>query len=192
MNKLKLYIVLAVFALLCGLVIAMNIYRSKFLQERLRAERLALNQAQLINESANYKKLYLTQKEFAVGKDARIDSLLTELKVKPKQVTRYIERWHYSVDTIRSVDTLKVLPDDYTWPFADTTNCFVFAGNVLIGEEVVMEVNRREYINKTTEVAYLERSKRFLGIRYGPFIAKLYVKNTCGNDIIKDIEIVKK
>jgi hypothetical protein len=192
MNKLKLYIVLALFALLCGMVIALNIYRTKFLQEQMRAERLALNQAQLINESSNYKRLYLTQKEFTVGKDARIDSLLAELKVKPKQVTRYVERWHYSVDTIVRIDTLIVLPDNYTWPFADTTNCFMFAGNIKIGQEVIMEVNRREYTNKTTEVAYLERSKRFLGIKYGPFVARLYVKNTCGGDIVKDIEVIKK
>jgi hypothetical protein len=192
MNKINIYLIGAAIVIFCAAVMAANLYRQRFLQQRDRADRLLENQSQLLQRSASYKKLYITHKELADTKDARIDSLLSELKVKPKHVTRYVERWHHTVDTIIKRDTLVVLADKYTWPFVDTSSCFIFAGNVLIGENVVLEVTRREYTNQTTEVAYLERSKKFLGIRYGPLSAKIYVKNTCGADQIRDIEVVKK
>ena len=64
------------------------------------SERLELNQSQVLDDKFTYKKLYLTFNEFNKIKDKKILELIDSLKVKPKRITKFIERYHTSTDTL--------------------------------------------------------------------------------------------
>ena len=69
---------------------------------------------------------------------------------------------------------------------------FVFKGQVVITDSIIVKVNERKYENKIVELAYIERSKHFLFVKYGKWKAKLFVKSECGKDQVKEINIVRK
>lgn len=180
---------------------AQSAWLSKSLKRaRAEIERLEYNQSQLLDEVDDYKRISLTRAELIASLTSRQDSLLRALKVKPKQVEKIVERWHHSVDTtqkaqlLASNDSLKKIIDDKIardYPFIDKEGCFLFAGSVSIDDGLSLAVTRREYTNRSTEIAYLERSRRFLFIRYGPWRARLHINNECGDDQVIELVVVK-
>lgn len=195
-NILYIFIVVALFYFA-----AQSAWLSKSLKRAMaEIERLEYNQGQLLDEVDDYKRISLTRAELIASLTSRQDSLLRALKVKPKQVEKIVERWHYSVDTtqkaqlLASNDSLKKIIDDKIardYPFIDKEGCFLFAGSVSIDDGLSLAVTRREYTNRSTEIAYLERSRRFLFIRYGPWRGRLHINNECGDDQVKELVVVK-
>ena len=198
---LKQYIYIGIVILITSLSVWGNYNRKQYLKEKAKSERLAYNQDQLLDQVNQYMRLTLTQKEMLASITIEQDSLIRLLKIKPKQIERIVERIHIEVDTtertqlLASNDSLqKVIRErlNREYPFLDQEGCFTFAGNVKISDGLSLEVTRREYINKSTEIAYIEREKKFLFIRYGKWQGKLFIDNECGTDIIKELDIIKK
>ena len=198
---MKQYIYICIAALIIGLAFWGNLMQKKFEKEKASNERLTYNQEQLLDQVNNYMRLTLTQKEMLANITVEQDSLIRQLKIKPKQIERIVERVHIEIDTtgrtqlLASNDSLqKVIREKLgrEYPFLDQTGCFTFAGNVKVGKGLSLEVTRREYLNMSTEIAYIEREKKFLFIRYGKWKGKLFVNNECGEDIVKEVDVIKK
>jgi len=198
---LKQFIYIGVAALIIGLGVWGNLMRKAYLRQSASNVRLTNNQEQLLDQVNNYMRLTLTQKEMLASITVEQDSLISLLKIKPKQIERIVERIHIEIDTtgrtqlLASKDSLlqvirAKLDKDY--PFVDNEGCFTFAGNVKVSDGLSLEVTRREYLNRSTEIAYIEREKKFLFIRYGKWQGKLFVDNECGSDLIKELDIIKK
>lgn len=199
--KLKQYIYIGIALLIFGLAVWGNEMRRAYVRERAKSERLANNQKQLLLEVNNYMRLTLTQKEMLASITIEQDSLIRLLKIKPKQIERIVQRVHIEIDTtgkgqlLASNDSLyKVIREgvDRSYPFFDHEGCFTFAGKVVISDGLTLEVTRREYKNRATEIAYIEREKKFLFIHYGKWQGKLFVSNECGEDIVKEVDVIKK
>ena len=198
---LKQYIYIGIAFLIFGLSVWGREMRRGYLRERAKSERLAYNQKQLLLEVNNYMRLTLTQKEMLANITIEQDSLIRLLKLKPKQIERIVERVHVEIDTTGRVQLLasndslqKVIRENLerSYPFLDHEGCFTFAGNVKISDGLNLEVTRREYRNTATEIAYIEREKKFLFIHFGKWQGKLFVKNECGEDIVKEVDVIKK
>lgn len=198
---LRQYIYIGMAILIIGLTVWGNEMRRGYLREKAKSERLAYNQDQLLDQVNQYKRLDITQREMLASMTTEQDSLIRVLKIKPKQIERIVERIHIEVDTTEKTQLLatndslqKVIRErlDREYPFLDQAGCFVFAGKVKISDGLSLKVNRREYINKSTEIAYIEREKKFLFVRYGKWQGKLFIDNECGTDIIKELDIIKK
>lgn len=198
-SKLTIY---GIIALLLFTLMATSVhYRQKYLQEKADKIRLSHNQQQLLDEGNQYKRVIVTLKELNQSLTHAQDSLLQELKIKPRQVERIVEREHYAIDTtvtrflLATNDSLKRVIEEKIhrdYDFADTSGCFVFAGSVSIDNGLQLIISNREYLNHSTEIAYLEREKKFWFIRYGPWSAKMFIDNDCGSDIVKEIKVLRK
>jgi len=198
---LKQYIYIGIAVLIFGLGVWGNQMRKGYLREKARNERLSRNQEQLLDQVNNYMRLTLTQKEMLASITKEQDSLIRLHKIKPKQIERIVERLHIEIDTTEKIQLLasndslqKVIREklDREYPFLDQAGCFTFAGNVKISDGLSLEVTRREYTNKSTEIAYIEREKKFLFIRYGKWQGKLFIQNECGSDVVRELDIIKK
>lgn len=198
--KTKIYIY-GVIALLIISLAAWGSYTHKQLQEaRAENDRYKYNQQQLLDQVNEYKRITVRKNELIQSLTREQDSLITALRIKPKYIDRIVERVHFTEDTTRikkllaTGDSLrKVIVQNLArqYPFVDQSDCFLFEGAVTIDQGLNLEVTRREYLNRTTEIAYIERSKRFLFIRYGPWRGKLYVQNECGEDQIKELTVIR-
>lgn len=198
--KTKLYIYGAIALLILGLA-AWGSYTHKQLQEaRAENDRYKYNQQQLLDQVNEYKRITVRKNELIQSLTREQDSLIKALRIKPKFIDRVVERVHFAEDTVKTgkllatADSLRKIIDQNLareYPFVDQTTCFLFEGSVKIDQGLNLEVTRREYTNRSTEIAYIERSKKFLFIRYGPWRGKLYIKNECGEDQVKELTLVK-
>ncbi len=174
--------------------------RQKYVTAKAENIRFEFNQKQLLEETNQYKRLYVKKEEMVKSLTQKQDSLLKALKVKPKQVERIVESVHHEIDTTGRTQLLaindsllQVIENNQIreYPFKDVEGCFTFEGLVTIDNGLHLAVTKREYTNTSTEIAYIEREKKFLGIKYGRWRGKLYINNECGEDIVKELTVVK-
>lgn len=197
--KAKIYIYAGIILLIMSLAAWGTYTRQQLIKSRAENIRYRYNQQQLLDQVNAYKILTVTRDELIASMTREQDSLLHELKIKPKQVDRIVERWHYSVDTtgrtklMASNDSLRFIIENNLgrdYPFLDKEGCFVFGGSVSVGDGLRLSVDRREYLNRSTEIAYVERENRFWFVRWGPWRAKIYVDNECGSDTVKELTVI--
>ena len=196
----KLYIYGTVILLILGLAAWGSHTQKKLRETRAENTRYQYNQQQLLDQVNEYKRITVRKSELIESLTEDQDSLIKALRIKPKYIDRIVERTHYAEDTLKTgklletADSLRrIIENNQTrqYPFVDQTECFLFEGAVTIDRGLNLEVTRREYTNHSTEIAYIERSKKFLFIRYGPWRAKLYIRNECGDDQVKELTLVK-
>lgn len=206
--SVKAYIVIAMILIVAGMGITIHIQTKQLKKLNERADRLEQNQTELLSNSQNYL-IRADLREFKQIITPLIDSILDELKVRPKNVERIVERYHYHSDTIIRVHEPEPIEKagKRIYPFLDTTQCFTFGGHIelrkpdetimglqaLVPEmKPVLEVNRREYHNKAIDVYYKRRKHKFWFIRWGEWIYERHTQNTCGDDEIREIEVQQR
>jgi len=198
--KTKLYFYGAIVLLILGLAAWGSYTRKQLIKAKAENIRYANNQQQLLDQVNDFKRIIVSRRELIESLTTKQDSLIRELKIKPKQVERVVERIHYTIDTVQTTkllasnDSLKMIINNNLsreYPFIDQEGCFTFGGFVGINNGLKLQVQRREYLNRSTEIAYIERSKKFLFIRYGPWKGRLYIDNECGEDQIKELAVIK-
>jgi len=195
MAKIKWYLIGAAILLFLALVFTLNIEHNRRVREQVRADRLEENQRQYLIDSLKYIKLTQTVREFKETLSRKLDSILAVSKIKPRQVTGVIERHYYYRDTSYSHYAPVPLETDSgkIYPFLDLKDCFRFEGFMKNDKNLQPEltVTKREFINNSIDVAYLERPYKFLFIKWGRWKAKLKSVNQCGDATIKEIEVIK-
>jgi len=165
--------------------------KNKLDKARSEIERLKDNQVQLLASRAQDQALILTQRELTGKVLAERDSLAKALKIRPKEVIKWVDR----IVTETITDTVEVettILKDMTWHLADGDKCWKWEGDAqLIDFDLDVKRTLFEYRNKSTEVYWWQR-KKFLGFRIGRKEYFQKVTPECGDIIVRAVEIVKK
>lgn len=192
--KLKNYLIAAAVVFLIAAVVAANYYYSKYVFEKAEKERLRENQEQLLAENTDYKLIKQSLDEFKTTMSVKVDSILTAEKIRPKRVERIIERHYVYRDTSYQAQAPEpvVAGRDTIYPFVDIKDCFTVTGFLQVKAlQPLVTITARLFENSSTDIAYIEREKKFLWWRIGKWKGRLKTINTCGETTTKEIEIVK-
>jgi hypothetical protein len=151
----------------------------------------------------------LTLEEYKNTNEFRNDSLLKELKIKPRQIEKivYIENTYALDDTVTPdlIEDNKFGPDvvvgddnKYKLDFLTSKECLTVGGSIITSDkDVKLDITYMQSVNSFKYVAYWEREKRkVLGIfntrLFGRKLAKLEIKGICGETKLKEINIIKR
>lgn len=192
--KLKNYLIAAAVVFLIVSVVAANYYYKKYVFEKAEKERLRENQEQLLAENTDYKLIKQSVDEFKKTMSIKVDSILAAEKIKPRRVERIIERHYVYRDTSyqsHAPDPV-VAGQDTVYPFEDNKDCFTVKGFMQVRDlRPLVTITDRLFENKSIDIAYIEREKKFLWFRVGKWKGRLKTSNTCGETTTKEIEIIK-
>ena len=191
MTKISRYVIGGLIIFL--IIVAWQGYSSykSLVKARQEIERLKDNQQQLIDDAKQSFTLLIKEKELTGKLLRERDSLASALKIKPKQVIKYIDR----IVTEKITDTVEVestILQNMTWHLADGDKCWRWEGEAELND-LDLDVKRTlfEYRNKSTEVYWWQRRK-FLGLRIGKKEYFQKVTPECGDIIVRAVEIIKK
>ncbi|MEN6569044.1 MAG: hypothetical protein ABFC18_03425 [Rikenellaceae bacterium] len=191
MNKVVRWIIGILIVFL--LFLAWQGYRSyvQLIKARQEIQRLKDNQQSLIDDAKQSFALLIKEKELTGQLLRERDSLATALKIKPKQVIKFVDR----IVTEKITDTVEVestFLQNMTWHLADSDKCWKWEGEAQLND-LDLDVKRSlfEYKNKSTEVYWWQR-KKWLGLRIGKKEYFQRVTPECGEIVTRSVEIVKK
>jgi len=191
MTKLLKYIIGGLFVFLLILAWQGLQLKNKLDYARSEIERLKDNQVQLLASRAQDQALILTQKEVTGKVLAERDSLAKALKIRPKEVIKFVDR----IVTETNTDTVEVestFLQNMTWHLTDGDQCWKWEADAKLND-FDLDVTRTlfDYQNKSTEVYWWQRRK-FLGLRIGRKDYYQKVLPECGEILTRSIEIKKK
>ena len=185
--KTKLYLIAGII----GLIIIIGYMFNQI--EKLKAEKETQlsNVSQLLLEKAKHTSLILSYKQAQGIATLKIDSLSNALKIKPKTIERTIEKIVTVHDTTVKEVPVYILGND-RWLISDQDKCWSWKGIAILNNDS-LKISRTsfDYTNKTTDIYFWERTKKFWIIRYGK--KKTYVKTSsdCGESFTREIDIRK-
>lgn len=191
MSKIVRYIIggLVVFLL----ILAFQAWRLQNQVDKAKQEiqRLEDNQRQLLAAKQQDIALLLTQKELTGKVLAERDSLAKALKIRPKEVIKFVDRIVKETNT-DTVEVESTFLQNMTWHLADGDQCWKWEADAKLNE-LDLDVTRTlfDYRNKSTEVYWWQRRK-FLGLRIGRKDYYQKVLPECGEILTRSIEIRKK
>ena len=190
--KFKWYLV--AFGVLClmAFTIWLNVILKQNKTYKLENARLNSNQVVLLARASNYEKLVLTYREAEKQNLIRFDSLAKLLKIKPKEITKIVEKTIVQTDTVDHLIPVDVIGKD-TWLISDKDKCFEWSGVARLKDDS-LNVTRTlfNYHNKTDDVFWEHRKYKFLGIRFGKKQTFQQTVSECGNAQTIEISILKK
>lgn len=187
--KNKILLIIAGLVLLLVIAAVINHYRNVIQELRSDIQRGNENLYEAFIVSDANRLLWLKEKEFSEMKTGRIDSLMKELKVKPREVIRYEEI--IITDTIR--DTVEVYITENIggrYPFNYQKNCFDVWGYVDVSDSVAVSLTRLDYQNNLQYLASMKQ-KKFLFIKIGKPVYTLQVKPVCGDVYTTELNVVR-
>ena len=157
--------------------------------------RLKENQEQLLAEKASQTNLILTKDEFIDNLSAKNEELLKQLKIKPKEVIKYVEKTITQIDT-EYVELEPMQKLDYLWEVTDSTQCWTWKGEVETFKEydsIVVSRTYFDYHNKITDVGIRKLKWKFLFIKaYDKKKIDIRSVAECGGVTTKEINVIKK
>lgn len=154
--------------------------------------RLVRNQHELMAASEQQTTLILKQKELSGKYLSERDSLAKLLKIRPKEVMKYIDR----VIVEKVTDTVEVessIINDMQWKLYDGGQCWAWKADAELND-LDLIVNRTNFLykNKIVDVFWWERQGKFLWWKVGRKQYFHKVIPECGEVTTKSIEIIKK
>lgn len=154
-------------------------------------ERLKLNQQQLLAEKQQETYLLLTQKELTGKVLAERDSLAKALKIRPKEIIKFVDRIITEHDTVIT-EVESTWLKDMSWHLTDGDKCWKWEADAqLDGNDLNVNRTLFDYRNKSSEVYWWQRRK-FIGLKIGRKEYYQKVLPECGEMTVRSIEIKKK
>jgi hypothetical protein len=185
--KLKRYLLIFAAAFFVFSVIGASFFYKQWQKEKERDNVLQNNQYQLLAENLQYRTLWFNQKTLTGRYLTQRDSLSRELNIRPKTITKYIEKVITQQDTIiKEVRVTEV--GNQTWKISDSDKCWEWTGLAKL-EDKNLAIQRTgfSYHNKVTDVYYWKRRFPVIG-------RKKYFVDTvseCGDAATVEINIAK-
>ena len=183
---MKKYLTAGVVLLIIILIGTASFYIRKYQKEKTERIRVENNQNQLMQDKAELTVLNLHKDELVGEYKERVKTLADSLKIRPKQVIKYVDVWLTQIDSF-PVPVPVRQPNDSTYFISDSTKCFTYEGIAII-ENDTMTFKRTlfAYHNRTTETNYWKR-KWFLAKK------KFYrdMSSECGETKTLEVNIVK-
>ena len=190
LDKFKFYLIGAAFLFFIALTVSNNINHKRYLRERSRADVAENNFFNSIQDNQD-KSQFILRQDQVIGKiKIERDSLAKELQIRPKTITKIVERVITQTDTI-----IKDLPvymiGKNEWSVSDSDKCFVWKGIAKLTDDS-LNVNRTlfSYHNNITEVFYSQRDK-ILFLRIGKKRTYQKTLSECGGERVREIIITK-
>ena len=186
--KLKYYLVMGAIVLLGILASVVQVQRKKIQRQSDRIDRLLTNVETLLDDTAQQTALFLTQRELTGKVLAERDSLANALKIRPRTITKFIDRIVTQHDTTEIMVPVRV-KNDTTFIISDIQPCYTWEGTaVLTGDSLIVKRNLFDYHNKITEIFFWKRNFPIFG-------KKKFFQQTsleCGSQKTKEINILRK
>jgi hypothetical protein len=195
MKNITKYIIGALLIFLLILAAQNWFQKKKIDRQKDDIERLKDNQEQLLAEKASQTNLILTKNEFITNLSIENEKLLKQLKIKPKEVIKYVEKTVTQIDTeYVELDPMQKL--DYTWEVVDSTLCWTWKGEVETFKDydsITVSRTYFDYHNKITDVGIRKLKWKFLFIKVYDK-KKIDVRSVakCGGAVTREINIIKK
>jgi hypothetical protein len=189
-TSVRLNIALAILTVGCFAVI---FFSGKQIERRdAEIDRLVRNQHELMAASEQQTTLILKQKELSGKYLSERDSLAKLLKIRPKEVVKYVDR----VIVEKVTDTVEVessIINDIKWKLYDGGQCWKWEADAELNDlDLIVNRTDFEYKNKIVDVFWWERHKRFFWWRIGKKQYYHKVIPECGEVTTKSIEIIKR
>jgi hypothetical protein len=144
----------------------------------------------LLAENTRRTTLILTYEQAKRITSLKLDSLSKALAVKPRTIEKTIEKEVIIRDTIsKEVPVYHVAKGQ--WKIEDVDKCFSWSGTATLTDSMRIQRTGFDYHNKTTDIYFWERSKKFWFIRYGKKITKVKSSSECGESYTREIEITR-
>jgi hypothetical protein len=195
MQKVKPYLIGLAIVIFLSAVGSAKLFYSKYLTEKAQKERLCENQEQLLAQNTGYSQIKQTLEEFKKTMSAKVDSILTAEKIKPRQVTNVVERHYFYRDTSYNTHSPQpvITPSGEIFPFTDIKDCFKIEGYMQMKDlRPSVTITGRQFENNSVDISYIKRAHKFWFISYGKWKAKLKSVNQCGENTTKEIEVIKE
>ena len=168
--------------------------------------RLKENQLQMINYSDHLKELKLTAEEIKKGfpeisktvKPKNINSITTieyrYIDTSKKELLKLKLKYDSIENSLCNGRNLRLADVEKLWQ--DSTKCLVVAGRVVIkNDSLKVEINKREFKNNSTAVAYIERKQWKWWFIKSSFLGKWQaagkITDSCGETKMMHVEVVK-
>lgn len=198
MSKIKAIIIGVIVLLFFSMGVTIQVLSRKYKAEKADRERLWQNNLALTAQNMQYTKLLFTKDEFIQQMSDTLKKALNDLKIKPKTITKIVER----TITDRVVDTVEVEVEvnpiaDLSWSIQDTAKCWTWKAELEMIDNYP-EIHRTyfEYENKTTDYFYKtkvrDENRKFLFWHLKKKVIKQVTVPKCGEATEKTIEIIKE
>ncbi len=189
-TSVRLNIALAILTVGCFAVI---FFSGRQIEKRdVEIDRLIRNQYELMAANEQQTTLILKQKELSGKYLSERDSLAKLLKIRPKEVIKYIDR----VLIEKITDTVEVessIINDMQWKLYDGGQCWAWKADAELNDlDLIVNRTNFEYKNKIVDVFWWERQGKFLWWKVGRKQYFHKVIPECGEVTTKSIEIIKK
>jgi hypothetical protein len=190
--KFKWYLIAAGVLILISFTIWFNIVLKQNKTLKLENNRLSNNQTALIARNSNYEKLVLTYKEAQRQNIIRIDSLSKLIKVKPKEITKVVEKTIVQLDTVERLIQTNIITKD-VWKLSDSGKCFEWGGIAkLIDDSLKVTRTLFNYHNKTDDIFWEHRKFNFWFIHLGKKQTYQQSTSECGTSKTIEINIIRR
>ena len=191
MKNIKLILIGLVVLFLASAVVTVNIQAKKIKARDAEIARVQQNNMQLMGENRTQTTLVLKERELTGKVLAERDSLAERLKIRPKQITKIITKTVIQKDTVIQKVPVYISGQNF-WKIKDAGPCFKWQADAFLKDDS-LSVNRAlfSYSNKTTDVFFKERPRKFLFIRFGKWQYKQKIDSECGGVSTKEITFIK-
>lgn len=192
MNKTKLILIVIAILLIGGLASLYQLEHKARVLADADVERLRENINQLSIDTAHRTTIILKEKELSGKYLTQRDSLAKALKIRPKAITKIVER----TITLVEKDTVEVAVNQYgeiSWSVQDSGACWKWEADLQIVDDYP-ELKRTffGYDNTTIEAYYKRLKWKFLFIHvYDKNKIDVVAKSKCGEEVTQIVEILK-
>ena len=192
MSKVKAIIVGVIVVLFFSMGVTIRHFYKSHKYEKARAERLWQNNLELSAKDRQHTKVIYSKEEFIKILSDSLKTALNDLKIKPKTVTKIVERVITDRDTIEVEVSVNPLAE-LSWTVQDSGKCWRWEAELAMVDDFP-DIDRTlfEYRNKTMDYYYWYRPKKFLWFHYGKKKIKQVTVPECGQANEKIIEVIKE
>jgi len=191
MKNIKLIGIGIAVLFLASAIVTVKIQAKKIKAQKEEIDRVQLNNMQLMGENRQKTTLVLKERELTGKVLAERDSLAKALRIKPKQIEKIITNTLIDHDTIPVPVPVYISRQNF-WKIKDSGSCFKWQADAFLLNDS-LSVNRTLffYSNKTTDVYFKERPRKFLFIRFGKWQYKQKIDSECGGISTKEITFLR-
>lgn len=145
---------------------------------------------------------YMTYEEYKKRMSEKVEDLMDSLNVKSKSLSSitetklkvvYVKEAKAETMDIEIRKNVITKEKERILPFVHSPPCFNLEGYMTLTDSLPnLTFTKVEHVNNITDVVYMQRSKKFLFIKYGKWRARRVVVPECGEVKSERIDIVKE
>ena len=191
MKNIKLILIGVAVLFLTSAVVTVKIQSNTIKARDAEIARVQFNNMQLMGENRQKTTLVLRSNEINSKLSLELDSISKVLKIRPKEILKVITNTLIQKDTVIKKVPVYISGQNF-WKIKDSGPCFKWQADAfMLDDSLSIDRTLFSYSNKTTDVYYKERPRKFLFIRFGKWQYKQKTDSECGESVVKEIQFIK-